>query len=355
MLTITARNHTYPIYIGSGLLSSMELLNKHIIGNQVMVVTNETVAKYYLTSFLHNFTDKQCNYIVLPDGETYKNIASWSTIIDALLANKHRRSTTLIALGGGVVGDITGFVAACYQRGVNYIQVPTTLLAQVDSSIGGKTAVNHSMAKNMIGTFYPPMAVFTDTDTLKTLPKREFISGLAEIIKHALIADADFFSRLETNINKIMNQDMSFLTSVIIRSCEIKASIVGQDEFEQGKRALLNFGHTFAHAIESLTNYNTFLHGEAVAIGMVLACRLAVNMGYFSNTATERVIAFLLALDLPISLPVVCKPEAMLHEMQLDKKATDSGLSFIVLNSIGEATRIEKVSTDIVMNTLKNT
>jgi 3-dehydroquinate synthase len=352
-LTIIASNHTYPIYIGRGLLANQALLNQYIVGNQVFVVTNETVAKLYLPLFLTNFDGKQCDYIVLPDGEAYKNIANWSKIIDALMSKKHRRSTTIIALGGGVIGDLTGFAAACYQRGVNFLQIPTTLLAQVDSSIGGKTAVNHPDAKNMIGAFYPPQAVIIDIDALKTLPKRELAAGYAEIIKHALIADPEFFAWLEKNQQQLLNLEADSLEKAILRSCEIKAAIVGRDEFEQGERAFLNFGHTFAHALEALTGYNTLLHGEAVAIGMVMACRLSVELGYISPTMTERVLALLSALDLPVSLPVVCSIEQIVNEMQHDKKATDAGLRFIVLEQLGKAKIVENISTQQVRTILK--
>lgn len=336
-LTISASNHSYPIYIGHGILSSTELLQQHIPGEQVFIVTNETVAKLYLPQFLANFINKQCDYVVLEDGESHKGIATWSKIIDGLMEKRHRRSTTVIALGGGVIGDMAGFAAACYQRGVNFLQVPTTLLAQVDSSIGGKTAVNHPQAKNMIGAFYPPSAVFIDIDTLKTLPKRELAAGFAEIVKHALIADADFFDWLEKNYQQLKNLNNELITKAIIRSCEIKADIVGRDEFELGDRALLNFGHTFGHAIEALTDYHQFLHGEAVSIGMVMACNLSVQLGAISPDTTHRVIALLSALDLPVTLPVVCTPELMLNEMRHDKKATDAGLRFIVLEKIGQA------------------
>lgn len=300
-LTITATSHAYPIYIGRGLLTNRALLNQYIVGNQVFIVTNETIAKFYLPQFLDNFDDKQCDYIMLSDGETYKNISTWSKIIDKLLEKAHRRSTTIIALGGGVIGDMAGFAAACYQRGVSFIQFPTTLLAQVDASIGGKTAVNHPNAKNMIGAFYPPSAVFIDINVLKTLPARELAAGFAEIVKHALIADADFFNWLEKNQRQLLHGNFELLEIAILRSCEIKAAIVGRDEYEQGERALLNFGHTFAHALEALTGYNTLLHGEAVAIGMVLACQLSVALNYISPRITERVIGLLSTLDLPVS------------------------------------------------------
>lgn len=353
-MTIAASDHAYPIYLGRGLLANKALINQYIDANQMLIVTNETVAALYLSVFLTNFTDKQCDYVILPDGENYKNIATWSMIIDKLMEKRHRRSTTIVALGGGVIGDTAGFAAACYQRGVNFIQVPTSLLAQVDSSIGGKTAVNHADAKNMIGAFYPPSAVFIDFNVLKTLPKREFAAGYAEIIKHALIADAEFFTWLETHQQQLLNWESDCLEKAIFRSCEIKAAIVGRDEFEQGERALLNFGHTFAHAIESLTQYNTFLHGEAVAIGLVLACRLAEQLGYFGSNVTQRVTSLLSALDLPVTLPVVCTVEQMLNEMQHDKKATDLGLRFILLEGIGKAKIIEGISTQQVEKLLND-
>lgn len=337
-LKVSAKNHTCPLYIGQGLLTDAGLFNQHIMGNQVMVVTNQSVAALYLESFLANFTTRQCDYLLIPEGESNKNLTTWSSIIDALIAKKHLRSTTLIALGGGVVGDMTGFAAACYQRGAGLLQVPTTLLAQVDSSIGGKNGVNHAVAKNMIGAFYPPQAVFIDINTLFSLPLRELSAGYAEIIKHALIADATFFDWLEANKADLLNLNSAAVLNAIKRSCEIKAAIVSQDEYDKtGQRALLNFGHTFAHAIEKITDYRVFLHGEAVAIGMVMACQLSEKHGYIGHEITERVIALLKAFHLPTHLPNDLSLENLTEEMQRDKKNTDQGLVFIILEKLGKA------------------
>ncbi|NNM59933.1 MAG: 3-dehydroquinate synthase [Legionellales bacterium] len=337
-LAVNTKNESYPLYIGQGLLSDTALINQHISGNQVLVVTNPSIASFYLEPFLANFKSKQCDYLLLPEGETAKNLSTWGTIIDSLMLKKHLRSTTLIALGGGVVGDMTGFAAACYQRGVGLLQVPTTLLAQVDSSIGGKTGVNHALGKNMIGAFYPPKAVFIDIDTLSTLPRRELAAGFAEVIKHGLIADAAFFDWLETHQSKLLTLNPEALLTAIKRSCEIKAAIVSQDEYERtGQRVLLNFGHTFGHAIETVTNYNLYLHGEAVAIGMVLACQLSEKLGYIDSAFTQRVVALLTAFQLPTQLPPDLSLQDLTEEMQRDKKRTDAGLMFIVLEKPGKA------------------
>ena len=279
-ITIDLGERSYPIYIGENIASDGALFAKHIVSRQTLVVSNETVAALYLEPITKALRNYQCDVLLLPDGEQYKNLTVLNKIFDMLLEKKHQRSTTLLALGGGVICDMTGFAAACYQRGVAFIQIPTTLLAQVDASIGGKTAVNHSLGKNMIGAFHQPRCVIVDINTLQSLPDREYRAGVAEIIKAALICDAEFFVWLEQNSAKILAKDKVALVYAIARACEIKASIVAADETEtEGVRALLNLGHTFGHAIEQVFGYGQWLHGEAVAMGLVLAADLSVALG----------------------------------------------------------------------------
>lgn len=342
-LLVETKNTTYPLYIGEHLLSQPSLFIPHIQGKQVLIVTNSTIGNLYLPQLISALVDKEVHQVILPDGEQYKTLDTLSRVFDALIAKQHRRSSTLIALGGGVIGDMTGFAAACYQRGVNFIQIPTTLLAQVDSSIGGKTAINHPKAKNMIGAFHQPQAVIIDTSTLKSLPQREFVAGLAEVIKHALIRDAAFFSWLQQHMPQILARDPAVLEDMIYQSCQIKAAIVAADEKETGERMLLNFGHTFGHAIEAVLGFGTWLHGEAVAVGMVLACQLSEREGLIDAQVTQQVIALLTAASLPTALPGNVSPRAMQQEMQHDKKAADTGLRFILLNKIGQASIIENI------------
>jgi 3-dehydroquinate synthase len=278
---------SYPIFIGSGLLGDRNCFAPYIKGKQLCIVTNEVVAPLYLEGLIELLSVTcQVDVVILPDGEQYKTVATLMKIYDCLLEKKHNRTTTLIALGGGVVGDMTGYAAASYQRGVNFIQVPTTLLAQVDSSVGGKTGVNHPLGKNMIGAFYQPEAVIIDTDVLGSLPERELSAGIAEIIKYGLIGDADFFRWLEVNMTALQSLDASVVTEAIARSCQNKASVVAQDEKEGGIRAILNLGHTFGHAIETAQGYGTWLHGEAVAIGMMIAAVLSEKMAWIQNKYT---------------------------------------------------------------------
>ena len=276
---------SYPIYIGEDLLSQPQYFLDHIPSENVFIVSNEKVAPLYLDKVLDSCKKLQCDYKILPDGEQYKNIATMETIYSSLLEKHCDRNTTLIALGGGVIGDITGFAAATYQRGVHFIQVPTTLLAQVDSSVGGKTGVNHALGKNMIGCFYQPRCVIADLGTLETLDDRELSAGIAEIIKYGLIRDTEFFIWLENNIQKLVDKDPETLAYAVLRSCENKAQIVAEDELEQsGKRALLNYGHTFGHAIETGTGYGSWLHGEAVACGMLNGSSLIDKAGLVNKT-----------------------------------------------------------------------
>jgi len=268
-----------------------------------MVVSNETIAPLYLDSLLNKIPN--ADSVILPDGEQYKQLATVEHVFEALLNQRHNRTTTLLALGGGVVGDMTGFAAACYQRGVKFIQVPTTLLAQVDSSVGGKTGVNHALGKNMIGAFHQPVAVLIDTDTLSSLPTREYQAGLAEVIKYGLICDADFFIWLEQNMPALIARDQAALQYAIARSCKNKAKVVAADEREGGIRAILNLGHTFGHAIETATEYKAWLHGEAVGFGMIMALDLSMRLGLIDASGLERTIALIAAAGLPVSAPPI--------------------------------------------------
>ena len=335
-LNVSLAERSYPIYIGAGLLSS-DLLRRHVRASQVMVVTNETVAPLYLDKMLASLEGLKVDTLVLPDGERFKTLATLETVFDALLEKRHSRTTTLIALGGGVIGDMTGFAAACYQRGVDFIQVPTTLLAQVDSSVGGKTAVNHPRGKNMIGAFYQPKAVLIDTDVLKTLPPRELGAGLAEVIKYGLIRDADFLQWLEDNMALLRAGDTSALVTAIERSCRNKAEVVAADETEQGERALLNLGHTFGHAIETATGYSEWLHGEAVATGMLLAAQLSADLGWLTPVQVEQVAALLEKAELPLAPPAGMTPAQFRELMAHDKKVLDGQLRLVLLKDLGKA------------------
>jgi 3-dehydroquinate synthase len=287
----------------------------------------------------------------LPDGEQHKNLDSYSALMDFLMSKRHNRSTTLIALGGGVVGDLTGFVAATFQRGVSFIQIPTTLLAQVDSSVGGKTAVNHPAGKNMIGAFYQPRCVIADTSVLTSLGAREFQAGLAEVLKYGIIADGEFFDWLEASSNALMARDPATLAQAIRRSCEIKAEVVAKDETETGLRAILNYGHTFGHALEALTGYRTLLHGEAVAIGMVMAADLSVRQGLLAGAEALRIKRLLAGFGLPV-VPAVTAPEDMLRAMGMDKKVVDGTLRLVLARGIGEVVVTEEIDQSALRETL---
>lgn len=329
---------SYPVYIGAGLLQRADLLAPHVNGEQVAVVTNDTVAPLYLNALAAALPAIRRVDIVLPDGEEYKSVAVWSGIFDRLLQAHCDRRTTLIALGGGVIGDIAGFAAACYQRGVPLIQAPTTLLAQVDSSVGGKTAVNHPLGKNMIGAFYQPRAVIIDTDTLRTLPDRELRAGVAEIIKYGLIRDAEFFFWLEQNLSQVLSRDATALAHAISRSCRNKAEVVADDERESGPRAVLNFGHTFGHAIETGLGYGQWLHGEAVAAGMAVAAEVSRRLGWLSRADCDRIEAIIAAAGLPVHIPAVLDEIRLREVMSVDKKANAGRLRFVLLEGIGRAT-----------------
>jgi len=350
-LNVDLDDRSYPIYIGEGLLQRGELLRQHITGHQVMVVCNETVAPLYLQQLRGQLDNKHYSELILADGEQYKSLTVLSQIYDKLLADKHNRSTTLIALGGGVVGDMTGFAAATYQRGVNFIQIPTTLLSMVDSSVGGKTGVNHPLGKNMIGAFHQPQCVIADIELLKTLPERELSAGLAEVIKYGLICDKPFYHWLDANIEALLAGDSATLSEAIYRSCENKARVVASDEREAGIRAILNLGHTFGHAIETAQGYGNWLHGEAVAVGMLLAAKLSARLGWISDGEVEAIEAMLVRAKLPVVLPSM-SADAFVALMSVDKKVLDGRLRLVLLNAVGEAVVTSEVSEAEVRATL---
>ncbi|MEZ5493564.1 MAG: 3-dehydroquinate synthase [Pseudomonadales bacterium] len=345
-LSVALGNRSYPIYIGSGLLDDASRLLSHLVAKQVLIVTNDRIAPLYLEKVKQLFFGLRCHAVVLPDGEKHKNLETMNLIFDALIGEKHSRTTTLIALGGGVVGDMTGFAAACYQRGVAFIQIPTTLLAQVDSSVGGKTGVNHPLGKNMIGAFHQPECVLIDVDTLSTLPDREYRSGLAEVIKYGLINDSAFFEWLKQNVDRLLQRDSEALVYAIECSCRNKANIVAVDEKETGVRALLNYGHTFGHAIEAWQNYTGFLHGEAIAIGSVIAAELSVRLGLLSQTDSDAVRAIIEQFGLPTSAPANMTADTFIDFMQRDKKILDGSLRLILLEAVGTAVIKDSVSVD---------
>lgn len=336
-LNVDLGDRSYPIFIGQGLLADAQYLKPFIKGNQVCVVTNETIAPLYLDQVLSLLDGLQVSTVILPDGEAHKTLDVLSTIYDRLLGDRHNRTTTLIALGGGVVGDMTGYAAASYQRGVDFIQIPTTVLSQVDSSVGGKTGVNHPLGKNMIGAFHQPNAVVIDTSVLTTLPARELSAGIAEVIKYGLICDSDFYEWLETHMEAFLNCDMQILEQAIERSCQSKADVVAQDEREGGVRAILNLGHTFGHAIETAQGYGNWLHGEAVATGMLMALDLSAREGAITQREVERLRELLVRAKLPVASPESMTEQEFLALMAVDKKVLDGQLRLVLLESIGSA------------------
>ncbi len=336
-LTVELGDRSYPIYIGSGVLTHANLLLPHISGQQVLIVSNDVVAPLYLEKLQSTLTGKQCDVIVLPDGEHTKTLETLNLIFDQLLCNRHERGTTVIALGGGVTGDMAGFAAAVYQRGVNFIQIPTTLLSQVDSSVGGKTGVNHALGKNMIGAFYQPQCVLADIDVLSTLPLRELQAGLAEVIKYGLLGNAAFFEWLETNMDALLARDAEKMAYAVRICCEEKARIVAADEKEGGLRALLNLGHTFGHAIEAAMGYGTWLHGEAVAAGMVMAADLSCRLGWLSSADAVRARALIERTGLPVAPPAMMTPQQFIELMSVDKKVQFGKIRFVLMKSIGHA------------------
>lgn len=343
-LHVELGERSYPVYIGRDLLADSQLLARHVPGSQVVIVSNETVAPLYMDRVIRALGERKLvTEIVLPDGEQYKTLDTLATIFDQLMSAGHNRTTTLVAVGGGVVGDITGFAAACYQRGVNFVQVPTTLLAQVDSSVGGKTGVNHPLGKNMIGAFHQPQAVLIDTNTLQTLPARELAAGLAEVVKYGLICDEPFYRWLQEQMPKLLAREEPALAEAIERSCANKAKVVAADEREGGLRAILNLGHTFGHAIETAQGYGKWLHGEAVAVGMLLALDLSARRGWLPGSEVADFRALLDAMNLPTEPPAGMSPETFLDLMGRDKKVIDGRLRLILLEAIGEACIVDDV------------
>ncbi len=351
VLSVDLGERSYPIYIGSQLVGDKQYLRSHIKGQQVCVVTNETIAPLYLEKVLDSLSEFSVSTVTLPDGEAFKTLDVLNQIFSGLLEARHNRTTTLIALGGGVVGDMTGFAAACYQRGVDFIQIPTTVLSQVDSSVGGKTGVNHPLGKNMIGAFHQPNAVIIDTDVLKTLPARELSAGLAEIIKYGLISDEPFYQWIEQNIERLLALDELALAYAIERSCQNKAEVVAADEREGGIRAILNLGHTFGHAIETAQGYGNWLHGEAVATGMLMAMDLSVRQGWLPAQELTRLKRLLEKANLPIRSPFDMTEAKFLALMAVDKKVLDGQLRLVLLERIGRAA----VTSDFSLDNLKAT
>jgi 3-dehydroquinate synthase len=335
-LQVDVGHAIYPIKIGSGLLDDGELLDSLIPGRDVCMVTNTTVGGLYLEKLQAALAARRVARCVLPDGEQYKTLETVGRVFDALVSARLNRDSTILALGGGVVGDIAGFAAACYQRGVGYVQIPTTLLAQVDSSVGGKTGVNHPGGKNLIGAFYQPLAVVADTNTLATLPDRELRAGLAEVIKYGCVWDPLLFAWLEVNIDQLTGRDPDALAYAIGRSCEIKAAVVARDERESNLRALLNFGHTFGHAIESATHYTTYLHGEAVGLGMLMAASLSKRLGWIDATEHARIRELLARSGLPTEVPRIGVARAV-ELMQMDKKVLAGSVRLVLLERLGRA------------------
>jgi len=352
-LDLALPDTAYPIHIGRGLLDDAHWILPHLPQQKAAIVTNTTVAPLYLARLQSALQQAGVEVlpIILPDGEAYKTWETLNLIFDALLTNRCERKTTLIALGGGVIGDMTGFAAACYQRGAPFIQVPTTLLAQVDSSVGGKTAINHPQGKNMIGAFYQPRAVIADMTLLDTLPERELAAGLAEVIKYGLLGDIRFLGWLEQNMAKLTARDHDALAYAVQRSCEMKAEIVSQDEKETGVRALLNLGHTFGHAIEAGLGFGTWLHGEAVGAGMALAAALSHELGWLSQADLERTLRVIAAAGLPTVSPNL-GVDAWLEHMSHDKKVEAGKLRFVLLKALGQAEIVDNVPLELLRKVL---
>ncbi|MCL7420408.1 MAG: 3-dehydroquinate synthase [Methylobacter sp.] len=352
-LLVQLGDRSYPIYIGSELLSRAELFSQHIKSRQVLVVTNDTIAPLYLDAVLKNLRDYTVETVILPDGEQYKTLDFVTKIFDKLLAGKFSRNATLIALGGGVIGDMGGFAAACYQRGIPFLQIPTTLLAQVDSSVGGKTGVNHALGKNMIGAFYQPQCVIADADVLDTLDDRQLSAGLAEVIKYGLIRDLEFFIWLENNIDALLARDKQALAFAIERSCINKAEVVAEDETEAGIRATLNLGHTFGHAIETGAGYGQYLHGEAIAIGTCQAADLSRRLDWLNDEDVTRITTLFKRAKLPVKPPEEIGAEQFFELMAVDKKNVDGQIRLILLKKIGEATLPVSINQELLEATLK--
>jgi 3-dehydroquinate synthase len=352
-LKVELANRSYPIHIGRNLIADANLILPHLKRKHVAIVTNTTVAPLYLDKLTQTLQAAGVSVIpiILPDGEAYKNTETLNKIYDALLQNRCERSTTLIALGGGVIGDLTGYAAATYLRGVPFIQIPTTLLSQVDSSVGGKTGINHPLGKNMIGAFYQPQVVLADIDTLKTLPARELSAGMAEVIKYGLIRDAEFFNWLEAHIEQLMALEESAISEAIFRSCQNKADVVAIDEHETGERALLNLGHTFGHAIENAMGYGVWLHGEAVGAGTKMAADLSLRMGWLGTAEVARIHALLTKAKLPLDAPKL-GADKYLELMQMDKKVADGKIRLVLQQGIGKSVITSDYDVDKLRATL---
>ncbi len=351
-LRVDLGDRSYPIHIGPELLGNAEYLLPCIRGQQVMIVSNETVAPLYLERVKSVLADYQTAEVILPDGEEYKTLEIMNRVISALLEARFDRGCTLIALGGGVIGDMTGFAAACYQRGVEFIQIPTTLLAQVDSSVGGKTAVNHPLGKNMIGAFHQPVCVLADTASLNTLDDRQYSAGLAEVIKYGLIRDAEFYDWLKTSMDALLDRDIETINQAVEVSCRNKAELVAEDEREGGVRALLNLGHTFGHAIETGMGYGVWLHGEAVAAGMYMAADLSARMGWMTGQEVQSIGELLERARLPVRAPAELDVETMLKLMAVDKKAKAGRMRLVLLKGIGQGVISDDFEQDALLQTL---
>ncbi|TXR51871.1 3-dehydroquinate synthase [Reinekea thalattae] len=354
-LHVDLAERSYPIYIGE-CLSHESLILETLSHQEIVIVTNETVAPLYLDVIKRPLVNagKKVAQVILPDGEKYKTLDTVNKIFDVLLAENFSRHVALVALGGGVIGDMTGFAAAAYQRGVDFVQIPTTLLSQVDSSVGGKTGVNHPLGKNMIGAFKQPLAVLIDPSTLKTLPEKEFSAGFAEVIKHGVIQSAEYFEFLEQNLSTIFNLDLTVLAEVIAGSCEIKRKVIEQDETEQNIRAILNLGHTFGHAIETTMGYGNWLHGQAVAAGVIMAADLSARLGRIDSALVQRIVALTQASGLPVNCPSEMTPDSFLAAMYRDKKVQSGTLRLVLINSLGSAEVTDQFDSALLGETLEH-
>ena len=355
MITVEVKlaSSSYPVYLGSGLLASAQLLEKHLGSGKTLIVSNDVVAPLYLGQVRTSLANRDVEIHIIPDGERFKTQETWYGIIDKLVGMQARRDANLIALGGGVIGDLVGFAAACYMRGIRFLQLPTTLLAQVDAAIGGKTAINHAKGKNLVGAFHQPAAVIIDSTTLASLPEREFNAGLAEVVKYGAINDAGFFAWLEENAAAIRQRHEDTLNHLILESVKNKSEIVSQDEKEAGIRALLNFGHSFGHALEAESNYSRFLHGEAVSIGMVTAARLSEIRGLCQTGTAKRLATLLSILGLPVKQPADIKINGLTQALALDKKALASGLRLVLLQALGHAVVDHQSSEEDILTAMK--
>ncbi|MEC8147676.1 MAG: 3-dehydroquinate synthase [Pseudomonadota bacterium] len=352
IVKVTLSNNEYEILIGDGVIESLSSMKEIFKSKKILVLTDKNIATLYNDKIQKFINPRNHFKYVLDPGEEQKNLYNFERILEFMLTKNFDRDSLIVAFGGGVIGDLGGFVASCYQRGINVIQIPTTLLAQVDSSVGGKTAVNHVLGKNMIGTFHQPLRVICDVSFLETLPQREYISGIAEIIKYGVIGDLKFFNWLEQNTSKLLRRDSQTLKYAVKRSCENKKDIVNEDEKEKGKRALLNFGHTFGHAVENLTGYNTWLHGEAVSIGMCMAAKLSKDLGLIDQESSERVINLLKKYGLPVKSDSLFDVKKFLDVMSLDKKNHDGKINLILLNDLGFAVKKSDIPTKMIVGVI---